>query len=112
MNLEQQIEFHKIKERWIDLAVTDGAKEKIRELEIYRKESELQKAQRDTSNSRNLIEQLGTGGKSVDCGSAPEGLSGAGKGFFQPAGLLRRKFRRHGGAPGGDRQANPERRGG
>lgn len=60
MNLEQQIEFHKIKERWIDLAVTDGAKEKIRELEIYRKESELQKAQRDTSNSRNLIEQLGT----------------------------------------------------
>lgn len=60
MNLEQQIEFHKIKERWIDLAVTDGAKEKIRELEIYRKESELQKAQRDTSNSRNLMEQLGT----------------------------------------------------
>lgn len=60
MNLEQQIEFHKIKERWIELAVTDGAKEKIREIEIYRKESELQKAQRDTSNSRNLIEQLGT----------------------------------------------------
>ena len=31
MNIDRQIEFDKIKEIWADLAVTDGAKDKIRE---------------------------------------------------------------------------------
>ena len=35
MNIDKQIEFDKVKEIWSDLAVTDGAKEKIKEVSIY-----------------------------------------------------------------------------
>lgn len=60
MNIEKQIEFDKIKEMWINLATTECAKEKIREASIYLNENELRKQLRDTTNSRNLIEKLGT----------------------------------------------------
>lgn len=60
MNIEKQIEFDKIKEMWVNLAVTDAAKEKIKSTSFYLSENELRKQIRDTTDSRNLIEQLGT----------------------------------------------------
>lgn len=60
MNIEQQIEFDKIKEMWINLAATESAKEKIKEVSFYLDEGELRKQLKDTTNSRNLIEKLGT----------------------------------------------------
>ena len=35
MNIEQQIEFDKIKETWMSLAVTAQAKERIKETSFY-----------------------------------------------------------------------------
>lgn len=60
MNIDKQIEFDKVKEIWSDLAVTDGAKEKIKEVSIYFSENELRKHLRDTSEARSLIEKMGT----------------------------------------------------
>lgn len=59
MNVEKQIEFDKIKEIWMNLAVTESAKEKIRGLSFYLGESELRKQLRDTTDARDLIERLG-----------------------------------------------------
>lgn len=60
MNIEKQIEFDKIKEIWMNLAITDQAKEKIRGASFYLAERELRKQLRDTTDSRKLIEKLGT----------------------------------------------------
>lgn len=60
MNTEKQIEFDKIKEMWMNLAVTDYAKKKIKGVSFYLAESELRKQLRDTTDSRNLLEKLGT----------------------------------------------------
>ena len=59
MNIERQIELDKVKEIWSDLAITDWAKEKIREAGLYFSESELKKQLRDTTDARFLIEKLG-----------------------------------------------------
>lgn len=59
MNIEKQIEFDKIKERWMNLAVTEGAKEKITEVSFGLSEIEVRKQLKDTTNSRKLIEKLG-----------------------------------------------------
>ena len=60
MNIEKQIEFDKIKKIWMALAVTDQAKERIKNVTFYLSESELRKQLRDTTDSRRLIEKLGT----------------------------------------------------
>lgn len=60
MNIEKQIEFDKVKEMWAGLAVTEWAKEKIAAMSPYLIESELRKELRDTTNSRELIEKMGT----------------------------------------------------
>ena len=60
MNIEKQIEFDKIKDIWTALAVTDQAKENIRNTTFYLSERELRKQLRDTTDSRRLIEKLGT----------------------------------------------------
>ncbi len=60
MNIERQIEFDKVKDIWADLAITDCAKEKIREATLYFSETELKKQLRDTTDARFLIEKLGT----------------------------------------------------
>lgn len=60
MNIEKQIEFDKMKEIWKNLAVTDKAKDLIDEVVCYMAEGELRKHLRDTTNSRDLIEKLGT----------------------------------------------------
>ena len=58
MNIERQIEFVKIKEMWVNLAATEKAKEKIREVSFYLDENELRKQLKETTDSRNLIEKL------------------------------------------------------
>ena len=60
MNIERQIEFDTVKDIWADLAITDWAKEKIREASLYFSENELRKQLRDTTDARFLIEKLGT----------------------------------------------------
>ena len=60
MNIDRQIEFDKVKEIWADLAITDWAKEKIRDVSLCFSETELKKQLRDTTDARNLIEKLGT----------------------------------------------------
>jgi len=60
VNIEKQIEFDKVKVIWTDLAVTDWAKEKIREAGLYFSENELRKQLRDTTDARVMIEKLGT----------------------------------------------------
>ena len=59
MNTEKQIEFNKIKEIWARLAITEYAKDKIRNKEIILDETALRKELKDTTNSRNMIEKLG-----------------------------------------------------
>ena len=60
MNIERKIEFDKVKDIWVGLAITDWAKEKIREASLYLSENELRKQLRDTTDARFLIEKLGT----------------------------------------------------
>lgn len=60
MDIGKQIEFDKIKEKWMELAVTEKAKEMINGLSFYLSESELKRQLKDTTDSRNLIEKLGT----------------------------------------------------
>ncbi|MBO5452035.1 MAG: DNA mismatch repair protein MutS [Lachnospiraceae bacterium] len=60
MNIERQIEFDKVKEIWSELAITDWAKEKIREASLFFSENELKKQLKDTTDARFLIEKLGT----------------------------------------------------
>lgn len=60
MNIEKQIEFDKVKESWMNLAVTEAAKEQIREKSYCLSERELRKQLKDTTDSRNMIEKLGT----------------------------------------------------
>ena len=60
MNIHQQIEFDKIKELWAELALTDDAKEKIREATWCLSETELRMLLKETTDARDMIEKLGT----------------------------------------------------
>lgn len=60
MNINKQIEFDKIKEMWSDLAVTDYAKEEIKNAWIFYSENELKKELRDTGDAKEMIEKTGT----------------------------------------------------
>ncbi len=59
MNTEKQIEFDKVKEIWAGFAVTEYAKKKIKDTQIILYETALRKELRDTTNSRNMIEEFG-----------------------------------------------------
>lgn len=59
MHLERQLEFDAIKQQWMDLAVTEAAKEKINGFTILLSESDLRKQMKDTTDGRRLMEQLG-----------------------------------------------------
>lgn len=59
MNIEKQIEFDKIKEIWKDLAVTDQAREQIQAVTFCLSELELRKQLKDTTDSKNFMENLG-----------------------------------------------------
>lgn len=60
MNIEKNIEFDKIREIWMELAVTKGAKDKIKNATYFLSELELRKNLKDTTDSRNMIEECGT----------------------------------------------------
>lgn len=60
MDIEKQIEFDKIKERWMGLAVTDAARDRIRGISFYLSEGELRKQLKDTTDGKKLMEALGT----------------------------------------------------
>lgn len=59
MNIETKLEFDKIKEIWKNLAVTEDAKAQIDKAGIILKETELQKALKDTTDARDMIEKCG-----------------------------------------------------
>ena len=59
MNIDKVLEFDKVKELWMELAVTEDAKQKIADTSIILSELELKKALKDTSDAKNLIEKLG-----------------------------------------------------
>lgn len=58
--IETMTEFNKIKEMWMEQAVTEAAKVKIRDLTVYLSELDLRRHLRDTTESRRMIEKLGT----------------------------------------------------
>lgn len=60
MNIDNKIEFNKIKEIWTELAITDAAKTKIEKMSVILSESELRRQMQDTTNSRKMIERLKT----------------------------------------------------
>lgn len=57
---ERQIEFTSIREIWRELALTDLAKERIDSTVPFLAETELKAAMRDTTESRIMLEKLGT----------------------------------------------------
>lgn len=59
MNIDRQIEFDKVKEIWADRAITDEAKEKIRDASLFFSENELRKQLKDTTDARILMEKSG-----------------------------------------------------
>ncbi|MDE5931961.1 MAG: DNA mismatch repair protein MutS, partial [Lachnospiraceae bacterium] len=59
MNTEQILEFDKIKELWMTLALTESAKEEISNTQPCMSESELHKKQRETSEARTMMEKGG-----------------------------------------------------
>ena len=60
MNIEKQIEFDKIKALWMNLAMTQRAKEQISQTSFFLSERELRKQLKDTTDARAMIEQAGT----------------------------------------------------
>ena len=60
MNQEEKLlEFNKIKELWAEYALTESAKEKIRNIRPVLSEAELSVLQRETSQGKRMIELLG-----------------------------------------------------
>lgn len=60
ISAETVLEFDKIKEMWMELALTDWAREEIRNTVPYRSETELLARLRETSEARFLIEMCKT----------------------------------------------------
>lgn len=59
MQVERDIEFDKIKQIWMEQALTDWAKEEIKNTIPYMSESELLAKLRDTTEARLLVENIG-----------------------------------------------------
>ena len=57
---EKVLEFDKIKEKWMEFAFTQGAKEQIAKTTICLSENELLARQRETTEARTMIEKMGT----------------------------------------------------
>lgn len=58
-HIEERVEFNKIKEIWMEFAVTEWAKKKIQNAAFYLSESELKRQLKDTTDSRSFIEKTG-----------------------------------------------------
>lgn len=59
IDIEAILEFNRVKKQLSDYALTDGAKQRIRELKPYLSENRLHAAQRETEEARLLIEKAG-----------------------------------------------------
>lgn len=59
MNTEIILEFNKVKESWTELALTESAREKIKGMTYFLKESELRKSLKNTTDARSFIELCG-----------------------------------------------------
>ncbi len=59
INTEKVLEFDKIKEKWMEYALTQGAKVEIQRTTICLSENELLARQRETTEARVLIEKMG-----------------------------------------------------
>ncbi len=59
MDIQKMLEFHVIKEKWMQLAVTEFAKSRIQQMEYILDESVLRQEIRDTTSAKKLIEQCG-----------------------------------------------------
>lgn len=59
VQIDKVLEFDKIKEKWIELALTEWAKEKIKDTVPSMSENELIARQRETSEARELLEKSG-----------------------------------------------------
>ena len=59
MNTERQIEFDKVRDIWAELAVTGYAKERIEAAKVILEEKDLRKELRDTTDAKEMIENLG-----------------------------------------------------
>lgn len=60
MNIENVIEFDKVKLKWMSLAMTKAAKDRIEKVTPVMSERELRKNLRETTDSRTMIEKCGT----------------------------------------------------
>ena len=60
LKIEKAIEFNQVKEKWMELAVTEKVREVIREITYMKSESKLRKCLRETTESRQLMEVCGT----------------------------------------------------
>lgn len=65
---DKVLEFDKIKEKWIELALTEWAKEKIKDTVPSMSENELIARQRETSEARELLEKSGNPPLASLCG--------------------------------------------
>lgn len=59
MDQEQILEFHKVREQWTALAVTQAAKEQIARAGFFMEERELRKQLKDTTDAKQLLEKIG-----------------------------------------------------
>ena len=59
MNIEKQIEFDKIKQKWIEFALTDKTIEEICHTEICLDEIELRRKLRETTEAKEFVERVG-----------------------------------------------------
>ena len=59
INVEKVLEFDKIKEKWMEYALTQGAKEEIQRTTICLSENELLARQRETTEAKIMIEKMG-----------------------------------------------------
>ncbi len=87
MNTEQILEFDKVKEIWMELALTEQAKEEIRKTLPCLSESELLTKQRDTTQARILVEKGGNP-PLVSLSGIKEHIAAAGIGDCLSAGAL------------------------
>lgn len=87
MNTEQILEFDKVKEIWMELALTEQAKEEIRKTSPCLSESELLTKQRDTTQARILVEKGGNP-PLVSLSGIKEHIAAAGIGDCLSAGAL------------------------
>ena len=60
MNVEFILEFDRIRAKWMELALTKAAREKIADAAYCLEEGRLNKKIKDTSEARELIEKIGT----------------------------------------------------